>query len=407
MSFSRRNSRMAAEHGPGSRDGRGGADADQRQCNRPPPSFGDPIGQQQPGAKCEHRSSRHDETEHGRTEQDILHETLREQYASTVLNRTVQFSPVRVMCQRKNARTLASMDTSLLLTLSDRIADVVSSVAASVVQVQGRRRPASGIAYGDDVVLTTARALGREEGLHVAAGDGRVVEAELAGWDPATGIAVLRTPGLGLPPVSITNEPARVGQIGIAVARSWSNALTASAGIVAVIGGPLRTGRGQSIEQVIRTTAPMHDGFAGGAFMDASGRVAGVATAAAIRGLGVIIPASIAWRTAAEVLQHGRPKRGYVGLSGQPVQLATRQQQGVSRERGLLITGLTPDGPADRAGLLVGDVILDFDGKPIESSEELLDLLTGDRVGRNISLRLVRAGKPQDVTVTVAERQVS
>lgn len=311
------------------------------------------------------------------------------------------------MCQRHDARTLASMDTSPLVTLSDRIADVIAAVAPSVVQVQGRRRPASGIAYGDDVVLTTARALGREEGLRVVGGDGRIVEAELAGWDPATGLAVLRTPGLGVPRVSIASEPARVGQIAIAVARSWSNALTASAGIVAVIGGPLRTGRGQSIEQVIRTTAPMHDGFAGGAFVDATGGVAGVATAAAIRGLGVIIPAAIAWRTAAEVLEHGHPKRGYIGVAGQPVQLSTRQQQEVSRERGLLIIGVTPDSPADRAGLLVGDAIVEFDGQAIESAEDLLDLLTGDRAGRNITVRLVRAGKPQDITVTVAERQPS
>ncbi len=311
------------------------------------------------------------------------------------------------MCQPQDMRTLASMDTSPLLTLSDRIADVVASIAPSVVQVQGRRRPASGIAYQDDVVLTTARALGREDGLHVTGHDGRIVEAELAGWDPATGLAVLRTPGLAVPPVSIANEPARVGQVAIAVARSWSNALTASAGIVAVIGGPLRTGRGQSIEQVIRTTAPMHDGFAGGAFVDAAGRVAGVATAAAIRGLGVIIPAAIAWRTAAEVLQHGRPKRGYLGLAGQPVQLAARQQQEISRERGLLIIGVTPDGPADRAGLLIGDVILDFDGQGIESAEDLLDLLSGDRVGRDIAIRLVRAGTSREITVTVAERQPS
>ncbi len=299
------------------------------------------------------------------------------------------------------------MDTSPLLTFSDRIADVVSSVAASVVQVHGRRRPASGIAYADDVVLTTARALGREEGLRVTGGDGRIAEAELVGSDPATGLAVLRTPGLGVPPVSIANEPARVGQIGIAVARSWSNALTASAGIVAVIGGPLRTGRGQSIEQVIRTTAPMHDGFAGGAFVDATGRVAGVATAAAIRGLGVIIPAAIAWRTAAEVLQHGHPRRGYVGLAGQPVQLAARQQQDVSRERGLLIIAVTPEGPADRAGLLVGDVILDFDGQRIESAEDLLDLLSADRVGKHVTIRMVRGGKPQDITLILAERQRS
>jgi len=314
-------------------------------------------------------------------------------------------SPIRVMCRDDESHRLGGMSTSSLVTFSDQLADVVAAIAPSVVQVQGRRRPASGIAYADDVVLTTARALGREDGLHVAAPDGRTVVAALAGWDPATGLAVLRTPGLGVPRASIADGPARVGQIAIAVARSWSNALTASAGIVAVIGGPLRTGRGQSIEQVIRTTAPMHDGFAGGAFVDAGGRVAGVATAAAIRGLGVVIPAAIAWRTAAEVLQHGRPKRGYLGLAGQPVQLSARQQREAERDRGLLVVGVTADGPADRAGLLVGDVMLEFDGHGVESPEDLLDLLTGDRVGRGAPVRLLRAGTTQAVTVTVAERQ--
>jgi serine protease DegQ len=316
-------------------------------------------------------------------------------------------SPIRVMFCDDNARTLGVMSTSSLVTLSDQLADVVAAIAPSVVQVQGRRRPASGIAYADDVVLTTARALGREDGLHVAGADGRTVDAELAGWDPATGLAVLKTPGLGAPRAAIADTPPRVGQLAVAVARSWSNAVTASVGVVAVIGGPLRTGRGQSIEQVIRTSAPMHDGFAGGAFVDAAGRVAGVATAATIRGLGVIIPAAIAWRTAADVLQHGRPKRGYLGLAGQPVQLGARQQADASRDAGLLVVGITPEAPADRAGLLVGDVMLDFDGHAIESPEDLLDLLTRDRVGREVPIRLLRGAGTQTVTVTVAERQPS
>jgi serine protease DegQ len=314
-------------------------------------------------------------------------------------------SPIRVMHSPDGSRRLDVMSTSPLVTLSDQFADIVAAIAPSVVQVQGRRRPASGIAYGDDVVLTTARALGREDGLRVNAADGRTVDAELAGWDPATGLAVLKTPGLGAPRAPIADASPRVGQLAIAVARSWSNAVTASAGIVAVIGGPLRTGRGQSIEQVIRTTAPMHDGFAGGAFADASGRIAGVATAAAIRGLGVVIPAGIAWRTAADVLQHGRPKRGYLGLAGQPVRLGGRQQADASRDGGLLIVAVTPEGPADRAGLLVGDVLLDFDGRAVESPEDLLDLLTGDRIGRDTSVRVLRGATAQTVSVTVAERQ--
>jgi S1-C subfamily serine protease len=299
------------------------------------------------------------------------------------------------------------MTTELLPTLSNALADAVATTAPAVVQVQGRRRPASGLAYADDVVLTMVRVLGREDGLHIRRPDGETLDAELVGWDPTTGLAVLRAPGLNATPIQAAAVAARVGHLAIAVARSWSNAVTASAGIVSVIGGPLPTGRRRAIEQVLRTSAPMHDGFAGGAFVDAAGALLGVTTAAAIRGLGVVIPAGIAWRTAAAVLEHGRLKRGYLGIAGQPVQLPERQQASGAPDEGLLIVGVTAGSPAAGAGILIGDVLLEFDGHPVGSPEDLLDLLAGDRVGRQATLRLSRAGNTTEVVVTVGERPVS
>ena len=288
-------------------------------------------------------------------------------------------------------------------TLSNQMADVVAAAAASVVQVQGRRRPASGVVYAADVVLTTARAIGREDGLRVRRSDGRILEAQLAGWDPTTNLAVLKIAGLDLPALAPASTPARVGHLAIAVARSWSNALTASAGIVSVIGGPLPTGRGRAIDEVIRTSAPMHDGFAGGAFLSTGGALIGVATAAAIRGLGVVIPASIAWKTAATLIEHGGLKRGYLGIAGQPVRLPDAQRS-EGRNDALLIVGITSGSPAAAAGLMVGDIIMQFDGHPVESPEDLLDLLLGDRVGRSVPLRILRGGAALDVAVTVTER---
>jgi S1-C subfamily serine protease len=217
---------------------------------------------------------------------------------------------------------------------------------------------------------------------------------------------VLRVAGLETPPIAPSTSAPRVGHLALAVARSWSNVVTASAGIVSVIGGPLPTGRRRAIDQVIRTTAPMHDGFAGGAFLDTSGGLIGIATAAAIRGLGVVIPASIAWKTAATVLEHGSVKRGYLGLAGQPVALPENQQGADRRDHALLIVGVTSDTPAAAAGVLVGDVLTEFDGHPIESPEELLDLLLGDRVGRTVTLKVLRGGTALDLTVVVGERPV-
>jgi S1-C subfamily serine protease len=296
------------------------------------------------------------------------------------------------------------MSDSPLAAFSNHLADAVAGVAPSVVQVRGRRRPASGLVYASDVVVTTARAVGREDGVQVTAPDGRVLDAELAGWDLTTHVAVLKVSGLGAPAATAASAQARVGQVALGVARSWSNSLTASAGIVAVIGGPLATGRRRAIDQVIRVTAPMHDGFAGGACLDAGGAVIGLVTAARIRGFRVVIPTAIAWKAAQDVLEHGRPRRGYLGVAGQAVQLAPGQQPAAGRDTAVLIIGVTPDSPAATAGLIVGDVLTDFDGQPIESPEDLLDALVGDRVGRQVDLRLLRGGKKQRLSVIVGEK---
>lgn len=296
------------------------------------------------------------------------------------------------------------MTNDLLTSFSNQLADAVDKAAPSVVQVQGRRRPASGLVYAQDVVLTTVRTLGREDGLHVRRHDGQTLDAELAGWDPTTNLAVLRVPGLGVAAIAPSAAPARVGHVALAVARSWSNNVTASAGIIAVIGGPLATGRGRAIDQVLRTTAPMHDGFSGGAFLDASGGLLGVTTAASIRGTGVVIPASIAWRTAATVLEHGGLKRGYLGIAGQPVALSEAQRSAHARDDGLLVVGVTNGSPASTAGVMVGDIVLDFDGRPVHAPEELLDLLLGDRIGKGVALRVLRGGAATELTVTVGER---
>jgi S1-C subfamily serine protease len=291
-----------------------------------------------------------------------------------------------------------------LSAFSNQLADAVAAVSPSVVQVQGRRRPVSGLVYAAGIVLTSARALGGEDGLHVRAEGGDAIEAELRGWDPATGLAVLRAPALDAPPIGLAKTAARVGHLAIAVARSWSNAPTASAGLVSVIGGPLPTRRGGRIDQVIRTTAPMHDGFAGGAFADVAGGLLGINTTMSIRGLGVVIPAAIAWATAARIVEHGSPQRGYLGVAAQPVRLPEHQRAGGDRETALLVVGVSAGSPAEAAQVLVGDLLLDFDGQPIESPERLLELLQGQAAGRSVPLRVLRGGSVLALTVTVAQR---
>ncbi len=205
--------------------------------------------------------------------------------------------------------------------------------------------------------------------------------------------------------VPVTTAP-RVGHLAVAVGRSWSNAITATTGIVSVIGGPLATGRGRTIDRVIRTSAPMHSGFAGGALLDTQGQLIGVATAAEIRGLGVVIPADIAWNAAAALAEHGTTGRGFLGVAGQAARLSDRQRDAHGKSAGLLVVGVSNDSPADTGGILVGDLIIEFDGHPVESPLDLLDLLQGDRIGRPAPIKVLRGGAVADLAVTVGRRPV-
>ena len=292
----------------------------------------------------------------------------------------------------------------MLTRLSNELADVVAKAAPSIVQVQGRRRPATGLVYADEVVLTTMRALGREDGLRVRRHDGQVLDAEFAGWDVATTLALLRVPGLGAEVARPSAATPRVGQLAVALARSWSNATTASLGLVAVIGGPLRTSRRHAIDEVIRISAPMHDGFSGGALLDTDGGVIGVTTAAAIRGLGVVIPAPIAWKAAAHVLEHGRGSRGYLGVFTQAVSLPDHQKTGDGRQAGALVLGVADGSPAAAAKLMVGDIVVGLGGQPVNAPEDVMDLLGRVAPGGSTTLTVLRGGAAADVTVTIGER---
>jgi S1-C subfamily serine protease len=292
----------------------------------------------------------------------------------------------------------------MLTQLSNQLADAVSAAAPSVVQVHSGRRPASGVIYSKDLVLTTARAAGPDNGIQVRRHDGRSFDAVIIRRDVASGLALLRVAGLDSPPFTPASEAVRVGHLALALARSWSNAITASAGIVSVIGGPLHTGRRHAIEQIFRTSAPMHEGFSGGAFLDSAGGFIGVTTAASIRGLGVVIPSSIAWKTAAALLQMEHIKPAYLGIAGQTVALPEHQRAGAARDSGVLVMAVTTEAPAAQAGVLVGDVLLAVGDSQIASPDQLLDLMQTMGAGRSVTLHLLRAGAVLDVKVTAAER---
>lgn len=294
----------------------------------------------------------------------------------------------------------------LLKGLSGQMADAVEQAAAAMVQVRGRpRQPASGIVIDADTVLTADHVLERDDELSVEAPDGRSLAAQLAGRDPASDLALLRVPDLGLAPISFADQPARVGQLVLAVGRPLSGGPMASLGIVSAVGGPLRSRRGTMLEQFIQTDATPYPGFSGGPLIDLGGAAVGLLTTGLAGGAALAVPAALAQRVAATLAASGYVRRGFLGISSQPVQLPAGQRAGLSQESGLLIVRVEPGSPAATAGLLIGDVLVSFDGQTLTDTDELQALLGGERVGRSVPAQVLRGGAVVELQVTVGERR--
>jgi len=286
------------------------------------------------------------------------------------------------------------------------MADAVASVAKAVVRVHGRRRRAgSGVVIAQSTVLTASHVLEREEDLSVETADGRTLSARFAGRDHSSDLAVLKVEGLEIEPATPVEGDARVGQISLAVGSpSRGEGPRATLGVVSAVGGPVRSRRGPRLERYIQTDATPYPGFSGGPLIDARGNVLGILVSGWGRGAAFAIPADIAWRTAGTLSEQGSVKRGYLGILSQPVRLPDGQSLGLTQRGGLLVVGVEDGSPADRGGLIVGDILATLDGQPVEDTDDLLVLLAGNRVGRAVPVKLVRGGELAEVEITVGER---
>jgi S1-C subfamily serine protease len=281
------------------------------------------------------------------------------------------------------------------------MAAAVEQAAPSVVQVHGRRRVAAGLVVAENLVLTPA-AVDADKAA-VRSGGGQTADGAVLGRIGHMGLTVLRVDGLGLLPLTPGDEP-KPGGLAVAVGRTWSGGVMAMLAPIAVVGGPLRTGRASAIDRVIRIQQPPHGALAGGALIGDAGRVLGIITSMDIRDTTVVIPAAIAWPAATQVAATGGTKQGFLGVSSMPVAIPERQRAGRSDGYGLLISQVSSQSPADSAGLLVGDIIVAFDRQAVHDGEELMTRLRGDRIGTAVPVTVLRGGSPVDVTVTVGER---
>lgn len=301
----------------------------------------------------------------------------------------------------------ASESLGPLTALSNDLAAAVDTVGRSVVALHARRRiPASGVVWQAGVVVAAHHTIQRDDDITVGLHDGASTRATLVGRDPSTDLAVLRlADGAAAPPAAPASDPPRVGQLVLALGRPGGS-VTASLGIVSTVGGEWRTWQGGAIDRFVRLDMAVYDGFSGGALVDAGGRVVGINTSGLARATALTIPAATVSRVAGQLLARGHIARGWLGIATQPVRLpqALQRSLGTEASAGLVVVNVEPDSPADRGGVLIGDILLALDNHPVSDPGDVLGALGGERIGQAMTLEVARGGRAERVTVTVGER---
>ncbi len=296
-----------------------------------------------------------------------------------------------------------------LVAVSDALAAVVDHVGRSTLAVMGRRGAlASGVVWRAGVLVSAAHVFRRTPAaVGVLASDGKERDATLVGVDTSTDIAVFRLPDDSIASAEI-GDPAHVkaGHLVIAIGRAGGGDVTASYGLVNRVSGPWQTWLGGQVDRLIRLDGGLYDGLSGGPVADSSGTVIGIATSALSRSHGIVVPASTVSRVVDALLAKGHVSRAYLGIAAQSVPLPGAGDAASNDEtaprNGLLITGLAPDGPAAKAGLMIGDIVVDVAGRPAGELHELRASLA-DRVGERVRIGVRRGGAPAEVTLIVGE----
>jgi S1-C subfamily serine protease len=311
-------------------------------------------------------------------------------------------------------------DTELLDAYSRAVTAVVEAVGPAVVSISvGRETPDGGgmepvgagsgvLLTPDGYVLTNHHVVQENSKVQLTLTDGTRLGAVAVGSDPPNDLAVVRANGSGLPYATLGDSSAlKVGQLVIAIGNPLGFQSSVSTGVVSATGRGMRSREQRLIENVIQHTAPLNPGNSGGPLVDSRGRVVGINTAiiAVAQGIGFAVPSNTARHVVSQILAHGKVRRGYLGISGRQRQLARRLVRyfNLARESGVEVVSLDPRGPAGASGIMPGDIVLEMNGSPVESVDDLHRLLSEVAVTDLARLDLLRGTERVTVEVRVGE----
>ncbi|PYV44332.1 MAG: serine protease [Acidobacteria bacterium] len=324
--------------------------------------------------------------------------------------------------------TMPISEDDLMDAYSQAVTGAAEKVSPSVVNIDVRQhlpgrlpefsrfpREARGNGSGfvftpDGFILTNSHVVHHSSRIEVGLADGHRFQAELVGEDPDTDLAVVRIQSSNLLPVDLGNSQSiRVGQLVVAIGNPYGFQCTVTAGVVSALGRTLRSSSGRLIDNIIQTDAALNPGNSGGPLVNGRGEIIGVNTAviSLAQGICFAIGINTAKFVAGRLIKDGRVKRSVIGVGGQSVPLPRRlvHHHKLSRENGILVLSLEPQGPGHRAGLSEGDVIIGFDEQPISGIDDLHKLLTEEKSGVKVPLTILRGAEKVTLPIVPEENK--
>jgi S1-C subfamily serine protease len=294
------------------------------------------------------------------------------------------------------------------LTFSKELAEATAKAGAFTVAVHTESRgSSSGIIWRPGIVVTAEHALRHDEEMQVTLADRQTAEAKLVGRDPSTDIAVLRSDAAkNAAPAFADTAALQPGNVALVVGRTRASGPVAALAFVSLVARERRLWGGGLLSPYVRLDVALQHTGVGGAVIDAEGRVAGMATPKFAHVGALALPVATIDRVVDALLHKGRITRGYLGVGLQPVRLPENLRETLQRteKTAAMVLEVEPDGPARKAGVVIGDILVSLQGKPVTRLEDVQAHLQGENIGKALTAKFLRGGEAREASITIAER---
>jgi len=294
------------------------------------------------------------------------------------------------------------------IAISNALADATQKAAAHAVAVHTEPRGSfSGIIWRSGLIVTAEHALRRDDEIQVTLPDGKVAPAKLQGRDPSTDLALLKCESATTAPAGFADSSLiKAGQLMLVVGRTRASGPVAALGCVSLVANERRMWGGTALSPYIRVDVALQRTALGGAVIDASGLVAGIATPKYALSGALALPVATVNRVVDALLAKGHIPRGYLGLALQPIRLPDSLRDAVKRpeKTAAIVLEVEPEGPAHKAGVLIGDILIALNGKPVMRLEDVHAHLHGEHIGQTVIAEFLRGGVRREASIVIGER---